>query len=67
MVKLLYSKTLWGVRMDPSPSVWESVFQRIREDKYEAVEAIPLTYQSDPILFKSLLEKYSETLLTLHF
>jgi hypothetical protein len=58
MSRLLISKTLWGVKMD-TPSIWDDTFRRISQDGYEAVEAIPLTYQSDPALFQSLLSKNS--------
>lgn len=46
--------------MDP-PAIWDETLQRISQEGYEAVEAIPLTYQSDPLHFLSLLSKHSET------
>jgi hypothetical protein len=55
-MELVLSKTLWGVNIS-GPGDWNEVFQQIKKDGYSCVEAIPLTYSSDPFLFQQLLKQ----------
>jgi len=56
-MKLLLSKTLWGVNFQDE-SLWGDHFARIKSEGYSAVESIPLTWQGNPKLFKSLLLRH---------
>jgi sugar phosphate isomerase/epimerase len=56
-MKLVIGKTLWGV--DAHPGNWDTVFARIKDEGYAAVECVPaFSFQSDPVLFKQLLSKH---------
>ena len=56
-MKLEIGKTLWGV--DANPSNWDTVFARIKNEGYKAIECVAaFSFQSDPPLFKQLLKKH---------
>lgn len=56
-MKLSMGKTLWGV--DANPSNWDTVFSKIKEEGYEAIECVPVfSFRSDAALFRQLLTKH---------
>ena len=63
MVRLALAKTLWGVNGADDPSQWDSIFERIKADGFEAVEAITLMWRKDTKAFRELLDKHGLSLI----
>lgn len=56
-MKLVIGKTLWGV--DADADKWDAVFARVKAEGFTAIECVPaFSYQSNPVLFKELLDKH---------
>lgn len=60
---LKLAKSLWGVPEADDPAQWDALFSRIKEEGFDGVEAITLTWRKDKDLFTSLLQKHGLALI----
>eukprot|EP00658_Telonema_sp_P-2_P047365 TRINITY_DN3602_c0_g1_i2.p1 TRINITY_DN3602_c0_g1~~TRINITY_DN3602_c0_g1_i2.p1 ORF type:complete len:345 (-),score=97.77 TRINITY_DN3602_c0_g1_i2:58-1092(-) len=60
---LRLSKTLWGVPEADHPEMWDGMFQRIKAEGFDGVEAIRPFYTRDPALLRQLLDKHDLSLI----
>jgi len=62
-MRLKLAKTLWGVDDAPFVDRWDAMFARIRNEGFDAVEAIPLTFNMNPKMFRQCLDEHGLALI----